>query len=109
METEKWRWSAREWRACTAAYVLATSFPSTRSRRVAPRRRCDREGGSFAELHGECAIFCQQVNSRAHRETGKAPSSMLDMDAPARPPHTLALGESRQVLRDKRVCFGSVH
>ncbi|WKK24478.1 IS21 family transposase [Streptomyces olivoreticuli] len=38
------------------------------------------EYGSFAELRGACAIFCQQVNNRAHRETGKAPSSMLDIE-----------------------------
>lgn len=68
---------------------------------------------SFAELRGACAIFCQQGNTRVHRETGKTPSSALDVerirlhplpDAP----HTLALGESRQVLRDQTVRFGSV-
>jgi hypothetical protein len=68
---------------------------------------------SFAELRGGCAVFCQQVNNRVHRETGKAPSSMLDIDkSRLHPlplvPHTLALGESRQVLRDQTVRFGSV-
>ncbi|WP_367621030.1 IS21 family transposase [Streptomyces olivoreticuli] len=71
------------------------------------------EYGSFAELRGACAIFCQQVNNRAHRETGKAPSSMLDIERKRlhqlpEAPHTLALGESRQVLRDQTVRFGSV-
>ncbi|WP_443050554.1 hypothetical protein [Streptomyces sp. NBC_00286] len=33
---------------------------------------------SFAELCGACAIFCQQVNTRVHRETGRAPASALD-------------------------------
>ncbi|MFF3733301.1 IS21 family transposase [Streptomyces sp. NPDC002476] len=72
-----------------------------------------KEYDSFAELRGECAIFCQTVNNRIHRETGKAPSSMLDIERtrlhplPVEP-HTLALGESRQVLRDQTVRFGSV-
>ncbi|MCY0949469.1 IS21 family transposase [Streptomyces sp. H27-S2] len=68
---------------------------------------------SFAELRGACAIFCQQVNNRVHRETGRAPSTMLDIErtrlhALPAGPHTLALGESRQVLRDQTVRFGSV-
>ncbi len=55
----------------------------------------------------------QTVNNRVHRETGKAPFSMLDIERtrlhplPVEP-HTLALGESRQVLRDQTVRFGSV-
>jgi transposase len=68
---------------------------------------------SFAELRGACAVFCEQVNNRVHRETGKMPSSMLDVEkSRLHPlplaPHTLALGESRQVLRDQTVRFGSV-
>ncbi|WP_323182011.1 MULTISPECIES: IS21 family transposase [unclassified Streptomyces] len=68
---------------------------------------------SFAELRGACAVFCQQVNTRIHRETGKTPASMLDIERgrlhPLPPsPHTLALGESRTVLRDQTVRFGSV-
>lgn len=68
---------------------------------------------SFAELRVACAVFCQQVNNRVHRETGKTPSSMLDIEkSRLHPlpvsPHTLALGESRQVLRDQTVRFSSV-
>lgn len=68
---------------------------------------------SFTELRGACAVFCQQVNTRIHRETGKTPASMLDIERkrlhPLPPnPHTLALGESRTVLRDQTVRFGSV-
>ncbi|MEN8654809.1 IS21 family transposase [Streptomyces sp. 21So2-11] len=68
---------------------------------------------SFAELRGACAIFCSTVNHRIHRETGKTPASMLDIERtrlhplPAGP-HTLALGESRQVMPDQTVRFGSV-
>lgn len=69
--------------------------------------------GSFAELRGACAIFCQQVNTRVHRETGKTPASALDVERTRlhplpEAPHTLALGESRQVLQDQTVRFGSV-
>jgi hypothetical protein len=68
---------------------------------------------SFAELRGECALFCQKVNNRVHRETGRAPSSMLDIERlrlhplPLAP-HTFALGESRTVNPDQTVRFGSV-
>ena len=50
--------------------------------------------GCFAELRGACAIFWRQVNTRVHRETGRAPASELDRrthpPAPAAP-HTLNL------------------
>ncbi|KJS52911.1 transposase [Streptomyces rubellomurinus subsp. indigoferus] len=68
---------------------------------------------SFAELRGECAIFCQQVNNRVHRETGTTPASALDIERrrlhqlPAAP-HTMALGEGRGVKSDQTVRFGSV-
>ncbi|MEJ8632517.1 hypothetical protein [Streptomyces sp. MS2.AVA.5] len=66
----------------------------------------------FNELREACAIFCQQVNTHVHRETGKTPASMLDIERSrlhplSEAPHTLALGESRQVLRDRAVRFGS--
>lgn len=37
-----------------------------------------REGyGSFAELERACEVFCEQVNSRAHRATRRPPAQML--------------------------------
>lgn len=33
--------------------------------------------GSFAELEAACAVFCEQVNARAHRVTRRAPADML--------------------------------
>ncbi|MFD5660826.1 IS21 family transposase, partial [Streptomyces hirsutus] len=68
---------------------------------------------SFTELRGACAVFCRQVNNRVHRETGRTPASILDIEkSRLHPlplsPHTLALGESRRVLRDQTVRFGSV-
>ncbi|WP_274919657.1 IS21 family transposase [Streptomyces sp. WZ-12] len=71
------------------------------------------EYDSFTELRGACAVFCQQVNQRIHRETGKTPAAMLDIEKKRlhplpEAPHTLALGESRQVLKDQTVRFGSV-
>ncbi|MEU7096113.1 Mu transposase domain-containing protein [Kitasatospora aureofaciens] len=68
---------------------------------------------SFAELRGACALFCHQVNNRVHRESGRMPSSALDIERrrlhqlPASP-HTLALGESRSINSDQTVRFGSV-
>ncbi|MFE1522223.1 hypothetical protein ACFW9I_36545 [[Kitasatospora] papulosa] len=69
--------------------------------------------GSFAELRCACAIFRQRVNTWTHRETGKTSVSALDIEKtrlhplPASP-HTHTFGESRQVLRDQTVRFGSV-
>ncbi|MFI6273673.1 IS21 family transposase [Streptomyces sp. NPDC050988] len=68
---------------------------------------------SFAELRTACAEFGKKVNNRIHRETGKTPASMLDIEKvrlhplPAGP-HTLALGESRLIYTDQTVRFGSV-
>jgi hypothetical protein len=68
---------------------------------------------SFAHLATACASFCEQVNARAHRETGQAPATRLDIgrtrlhplpDAP----HTLALGTTRSVNTDQTIRFGSV-
>jgi hypothetical protein len=33
--------------------------------------------GSFAELEAACAAFCEQVNTRVHRVTRRAPADML--------------------------------
>nr|WP_095878694.1 IS21 family transposase [Streptomyces sp. TLI_235] len=69
--------------------------------------------GSFAELRGACALFCQQVNTRVHRETGRTPASALDIERRRlhplpTAPHTVALGESRTINTDQTVRFGSV-
>jgi transposase len=68
---------------------------------------------SFAELTEACEVFCERVNTRAHRETGRAPADMifeerrhlhvLPVEA-----HTAALGETRRVEDDQTIRFGSV-
>ncbi len=68
---------------------------------------------SFAALAGACDTFCEKVNGRVHRETGRAPADMLAEEAahlhvlPAEA-HTAALGETRVVDDDQTVRFGSV-
>jgi transposase len=57
---------------------------------------------SFAELEQACVAFCEQVNTRAHRMTRRAPVDMLAEErARLHPlpavPHTVALGVTRQV------------
>jgi transposase len=60
------------------------------------------EYASFAELEAACAVFCEQVNSRIHRVTRRAPADMLAEEQarlhrlpPA--PHTVAFGLTRTV------------
>ena len=58
--------------------------------------------GSFAELETACAVFCEQVNTRVHRVTRRAPVDMLAEEQarlhrlPAAP-HTVAFGVTRTV------------
>jgi len=58
--------------------------------------------GSFAELEAACEVFCEQVNTRVHRITRRAPAEMLAEEQqrlhplPASP-HTVALGVTRMV------------
>jgi hypothetical protein len=58
--------------------------------------------GSFAELEAACAAFCDQVNTRPHRVTRRAPAEMLAEEAqrlhplPAAP-YTAAFGVMRTV------------
>ena len=60
------------------------------------------EYASFAELEAACAAFCEQVNSRIHRVTRRAPVDMLAEEVarlhrlPAAP-HTVAFGLTRTV------------
>ncbi|GGN19708.1 hypothetical protein GCM10010109_33280 [Actinoplanes campanulatus] len=71
------------------------------------------EYASFAELVTACEAWCDQVNTRAHRETSVAPTERLAAERgrlhplPA-DPHTTALGEERLVNDDQTVRFGSV-
>lgn len=68
---------------------------------------------TFAELVEACDAFCERVNDRPHRETGRAPAVMLADERahlhllPA-DPHTAALGETRKVEDDQTIRFGSV-
>ncbi len=68
---------------------------------------------SFAELVEACEAFCEKVNHRPHRETGRAPVDMLGEErahlhvVPAEA-YTVALGETRRVGDDQTIRFGSV-
>jgi transposase len=69
--------------------------------------------GTFGELVEGCAQFCDRVNGRVHRETGRRPVDMLTVEQ-ARlhvlpvEAATAALGESRIVADDQTIRFGSV-
>jgi hypothetical protein len=58
--------------------------------------------GSFAELEAACEVFCEQVNTRVHRVTRRAPVAMLAEERlrlhplPVTP-HTVAFGVTRTV------------
>jgi hypothetical protein len=60
------------------------------------------EYSSFAELERACEAFCEQVNSRVHRVTRRAPAEMLAEERarlhplPAEP-HTVTFGVTRVV------------
>lgn len=68
---------------------------------------------SFAELVEAADGFCERVNARLHRETGRAPVEMLVEERawlhvlPAES-HTAALGETRRVDDDQTIRWGSV-
>jgi len=68
---------------------------------------------SFTELQLACEQFCAKVNARRHRETGRVPVEAL-VEERARlhmlpsTPHTMALGQTRQVGTDQTIRFGSV-
>lgn len=67
--------------------------------------------GSFAELEAACDAFCERVNARKHRITGRAPAEMLASERehlhplPASP-HTLCFGETRKVSRESTISVG---
>jgi transposase len=66
---------------------------------------------SFAELQAACVAFCEQVNGREHRVTGRVPAEMLRCERerlhplPASP-HTICFGQTRKVSRESTVSVG---
>jgi hypothetical protein len=67
--------------------------------------------GSFAELEAACDAFCERVNAREHRITGRAPAEMLaEEQGRLHPlpvsPHTLCFGETRKVSRESTISIG---
>ena len=68
---------------------------------------------TFGELVAAAAEFCDKVNSRPHRETGRAPVDMLAeeqarLHAIPADPYVAALGERRVVNRSSVVSLGNV-
>jgi hypothetical protein len=68
---------------------------------------------SFAELRAETAVWCESVNARLHRETGRAPIDMLAEEQARlhpvpRDPYVAALGETRVVSRSSVISLGGV-
>jgi transposase len=69
--------------------------------------------GSFAELQAACDGFCELVNTRPHRVTGRPPVELLAAERqrlhplPAEPV-TVAFGQTRAVSWDGTVSFGGV-
>jgi transposase len=68
---------------------------------------------SFAELATACVAFCDQVNARPHRETGRRPDELLaaergHLHALPDEPYAAALGETRVVGDDQTIRLGSV-
>ena len=68
---------------------------------------------SFSELRAEAAIWCEQVNARPHRETGRPPVDMLAEEQTRlhpvpRHPYVAALGERRVVSRSSVISLGGV-
>ena len=71
------------------------------------------EYSSFAELVAAADAFCEKVNGRPHRETGRAPVEMLAEERAwlhvlPTEAHTAALGETRRVDDDQTIRWGSV-
>jgi transposase len=68
---------------------------------------------SFDALAEACAVFCDRVNNRIHRETGKTPAARLAAELQALhrvpdAPFALAAGEQRLVDDGQTIRFGSV-
>lgn len=68
---------------------------------------------SFTALRLEAAIFCERVNTRRHRETGRRPVDLLAeeqarLHAIPADPYVAALGERRVVTRASVISWGGV-
>jgi transposase len=68
---------------------------------------------TFVELRAEAAIWCEQVNTRPHRETGRPPIDMLAEEQARihpvpRDPYVAALGDTRVVTRSSVISLGGV-
>jgi transposase len=68
---------------------------------------------SFGELRAEAAMWCEKVNARPHRVTGRPPLEMLaEEQARLHPvptdPYIAALGERRVVTRSCVISLGNV-
>jgi transposase len=68
---------------------------------------------SFAELEEACAVFCERVNQRPHRETGKKPADRLAIERQVLhrvpdAPFALAIGDQRLVDEGQTVRWSSV-
>lgn len=68
---------------------------------------------SFGELRAEAAVWCETVNARPHRETGRPPIDMLAEEQPRlhpvpADPYVAALGETRVVTRSSVISLGGV-
>ena len=71
------------------------------------------EYSSFAELAEACAVFCDRVNARVHRETGAAPAGRLAIERQVLhripdAPFALAVGDQRLVDEGQTVRWSSV-
>ena len=65
---------------------------------------------SFAELDEACRVFCDRVNARPHRMTGRPPvEALTDEHAHLHPvpvePFTIAFGESRAVSWSSNIAY----
>jgi len=66
---------------------------------------------SFAELEAACESFCEQVNAREHRVTGRIPAEMIREERRRLhplpdAPHTICFGETRKVSKESTVSVG---
>jgi transposase len=71
------------------------------------------EYASFTELEQACRAFCEQVNARVHRATGRAPVDMLAEERPRlhllpQRPVAVAFGQTRRVCWDATISVDGV-
>ncbi|MCI0686911.1 MAG: IS21 family transposase [Sporichthyaceae bacterium] len=68
---------------------------------------------TFDDLQKACAAFCEQVNARVHRATGRPPVDMLADERDRlhmlpEQPVTVAFGQTRRVCWDSTISVGGV-